>query len=368
MKFSTIFSLIIALLLIAAAAFLSYTCFYAAAGQPPVYHESWSPERRADIERLQEIIHKAQNMPAPQEQTEAHKTRLTPQNWQEIHDMLSQVAASGRGDVYTADGLSAAHFAAHQSMPELLRELVLRGASPNAAHPSESGGPESVFQAAICCAPIIPADTDEDRLSQPERLELLGWLLEHGADINRNSARSLMLAYMADVMDEKENEEDSIPGATMEWLLDHGLSPQQKNEHEPMFNIIQIRGSLPCVQRFMKKGYLDLHNPQVINALLSRAAAFPEDDSAQKVRWLLALGADAGTAMPACCANVQLYGDSGDPDDAVYYNAALQVLDALLTYGAELPDPARICPKVEPQKSSFLELLQQHHIVLDAPV
>lgn len=344
-----------ALLLAGIAAYFLYS-HRSRGEQPLVYHHSWSPQRRADLDQLYTLMANRSSEQLPPELAQLRDARRKQED-RAICDMLRRVAASGRGDICTDTGITAAHIAAHMSKADLLRELILSGISPNSIQKSDPTGPESVFQTAIACSSFVP---DTPRLSQAERLELLDWLLDHGADVNLNSDYSLTLALLADMTDEWQHDEYSIPGATTEWLLDHGLKPQGEHAHAQIVKVILLRGSLPCVRRLAEKGYLNLQDTQELNTLLAEASTTTETDSAEKARWLLALGADPTTALPACCANIRLYGDSDDMDDAPCFNSALQVLDALMDYGAQLDDPAHTCPKAEPQKSAFLDLLQSH--------
>lgn len=348
-------SALVAVLAGAAAYFLCRS----SSDKPFVYHESWSPERRADIEQLQELMLQEQTKLMLQELPEQYDAKEEQRQARLIRKMLRRVAESGKGDIYIEEGFSAAHLAAHQSMPELLRELVLRGANPNAVHKSSPDFVESVFQTAISCVSLTP---DTERLTQQERLELLGWLLEHGADVNLNSDYSLMLALMADMIDEWHHDELSVPGGSLEWLLDHGLTPQGERAQNLICMVIHQRGSLPCVRRLAQKGYLNLQDTQLLNTLLKNAITSPESDSAEKARWALALGAQPESAMQLCRSNILLYGDSDDAEDFAHYTATLQTLDALLDYGAELQDIPGLLPHDEPQKSLLLEMLEKHNL------
>lgn len=269
----------------------------------------------------------------------------------ELYSMLHQVAASGRGDARTKDGCTAAHLAAHSSKLDLLRELVRRGADPNAAHHSET-----VFQTAIACQPL--PDVETERASQRERLETLDWLLSHGATIDNHSPDNLSLAFISDLHDQTDDEEaPTIPGATLEWLLDHGLRIENADS---LSVVIMLKGALPTAQRLMQKGYLSKANAP---ALLQKAVMCTHADAADKARWALSLGAEPNSeAVSTCRFNLQLYDDTTDEDDMQAFTSALLVLDVLLEHGATLSDPAHTLPKDEPQKTLYLELLKKHHI------
>ena len=279
----------------------------------------------------------------------------------ELYGMLQQVAESGQGEAATHDGFTMAHLAARSSKLDLLRELVRRGANPNAIHSSAHSPyerPESVFQSVIACVPCPGAIVE--RASQHERLETLSWLLEHGAHIPADSRHTLNLAFIADVRDQDEEESDSTPGSTAEWLLDHGLSVGDASDS--LCILFCLPGTLPTVQRFLQKGYLSRENA---SELLHQAALCTEPDAADKVRWALSLGGKDDEALMICCTNLRLHDDTTDEDDMRAFSSALQVLDVLLEHGAELDSPECCIPKDEPQKSLYTEILEKHHILLE---
>ena len=312
--------------------------------RPLSFHESWSEEQRLELTQMYHLLQD-----------------LNDDTTREDQAMLRRVAATGRGDIYTPQGFSAAHLAAHMSFLSLLKDLVLRGADPNMVQRTSPEHPESVFQTAMACiSPDIEGRSE--RAPQSLRLETLAWLLEHGADINTNISQTILIAQLSDMVDEWREAPDSQPGATVEWLLEHGLQLKSEKELHQLTFLMHLKGSLPTIRRLWAAGYLP-DTQETRDQLLIRSLDTPCSDTPTKARWALAMGADAASALPACCANIGLYGDK--IDDSEVYNICLQALELLLSHGVKPEEPLLYAPHAEPQRSLYLDLLGKYQLLPD---
>lgn len=346
------------------------------------FHESWPPDRREELQELGDLLrhrlladyrlrdaapgaakaaplgldraaHWIADLRADLRARMAMSHALRP-----IYGKLRRAAADGRSD----DLSPIAHLAARMSKPALVRELVLRGANPNAVFMSADRKWETIFQASIICSPPVP-EMVEERAPQAERLRLLVWLLEHGAEANANHDMTLPLAVLADSLDSQSDDDTYIPGAIIECLLDHGLKLESETDRKLVCLILSLEGALPTMQRILRKGYLDIADPAVLSELVTNAATCSAPDAAAKTRWALNLGADPQQALAACWSQLQINTNTEQAEEMANFSAALSVLEALLERGIapSAEDAAHLLSLLdEPQKTLLCELLQRH--------
>lgn len=227
------------------------------------FHESWSPEQCADLQGMcdenkgfaasvLDMIYAFESSVERLENPDAEPKApgVCARAWRyvvtsaevrslcvETDDMLHRAAATGRADIYHEDdGFSVALHAVRCGKVQLVKELVRRGADPNASIQCAPGCEqrESLLQSAIACASFLPSVEELPPLA--ERLELLGWLLEHGADMGACAVQgendvTLVIATLAAM-----RENDKLPaearGVLLEWLIEHGLQVDSRRYAE----------------------------------------------------------------------------------------------------------------------------------------
>ena len=392
------------------------------------FHESWSPEQRAELQALYDYHVKGMvwdylSMLEKWDETlgdikdSPHKERydeMIKQAFFPLHDfpvfiqyidlsigfrpvcirmdeVLRHVAATGRADYYCADNnLSAAYIAARCGKLDLVKELVLRGNDPNRpllilpekADDEDALRFETVFQAAIACVPYFNGEVPP--LAQ--RLELLEWLLAHGADINANARQGQenLSLHIATIACMREN--DQLPpeqrGLLLLWLLDHGL------QVEADINIhTQLADCHPSLlPRIVEKVYPGSPTPEqkarILRTFLENRVLY----KAAKVRWALeVLGADpllpimreesdeedtGGRESPAIQIAVQYFSFVHEPldaEDEADFAEHLQALDLLLARGCKPERPGRATPKAPALRERYLAVLRKNGIDLQMP-
>ena len=152
------------------------------------FHESWTEQQRADIQHMYKLL--SVDLPAemhgeqasPIEKAAARAT-IAP-----MLKVLTQSAATGRGDIYGKDGISLAWLAIRLGKPQMVKELVRRGTNPNQQMKflgTEMG--EDLISSIIAQSPV----SETVRMIPEEYAELLQWLLENGADPNKSHPHML---------------------------------------------------------------------------------------------------------------------------------------------------------------------------------
>lgn len=297
--------------------------------------------------------------------------------------MLRRVAATGRADVYTEEGLSPAFFAVRCGKTEMVKELVLRGNNPNqvivvcASDDPEEASYETLFQSAMACMPFMTGDLPP----LEQRLELLGWLLEHGADINDRAVqgRGYMTMLIATIAAMREN--DKLPaekqGALMEWLLDHGLQPEACRQPGLLGTYFSYC-SAEVVRRIGAKLRLSEMTPAHKADILRGVLGGHSGEKPQIVRWAVEqLGAEPNLIRTcdgepdlrvilhtmdkfAQCAFAQKGNAPVSEEEKKEFAIELETLDILLAHGAHLYDAQSFAPAEPAWRELYLDVLKKH--------
>lgn len=295
------------------------------------YHESWTHEQRADLQELADTVSELYD----ETKHTKHSKYMV-----EAYAMLREVARSGRAEAFTpSTHCSAAYLAAVYAKMDLLRELTRRGADlnlPTTLIPKLSPMTETPFQAAI--HPFIRS------VPIAQRLEMLEFMLAHGADIQKGQKMpSFIHAYAS--------AKDGDKGAMLEWLLEHGLTPDSERELDTICAHLHHPGTLPVIQRLVEKKLLNTDSADIGYALLTAALISAPEDRLEKLRWVLSLGVDPnyrpehkpGDLPESPALNIALrFLARASADEAP---DLLQALDILFRHGAR--------PTQEPGDSSF---------------
>ena len=392
------------------------------------FHESWTPAQRAELQAIHDnhVKGMVRDYLALQEECKANLDNIKDSSGKELasglmklffplHDrpsfvqyielsvgfrpvcimmdeVLRHVAATGRADYYCAENkLSAAYIAARCGKLDLVKELVLRGNDPNLpllilpekADDADARRYETVFQAAIACAPYFSGEVPP--LTQ--RLELLDWLLAHGADINAyaRQGRENMPLLIAAIACMREN--DQLPpeqrGLLLLWLLDHGL--QVDVGCDSGFLNKQLAACNPSLlPRIMEKVYPDSPTPEQKARILRAFLESGVQDKAAKVRWALeVLGADPNLPIMREQLDEEDLDRQETPtmklavprrvflpmeeEDEAEFDEQLAALDILLAHGGKMERPGRDAPELPALRERYFKVLRQNGIDLQMP-
>lgn len=417
---------LIAVLMLAAGCFAWWLWGWQVGGLS--FHESWTPEQRAELQALHDnhVKGMVRDYLALQEKLDAALSNikdsprkefaagLIKQEFFPLHDLpafiqyielsigfrpvcirmdevLRHVAATGRADYYCAENnLSAAYIAARCGKLDLVKELVLRGNDPNLPLRIRPEGEddanalcyETVFQASIACVPYFSGEAPP--LTQ--RLELLDWLLAHGADINAYARQgrenmALLIATIA-CMHENEQLPPEQRGLLLLWLLDHGL--QVDVDRDSGFLNKQLAACNPSLlPRIMEKVYPSSPTPEQKARILRSFLESGVQDKAAKVRWALeVLGADPNLPImreksdeedldrqetPTMKLAVPRVFLPLEEEDEAEFNEQLAALDILLAHGGRMDRPGSDAPEIPALRERYFEVLRQNGIDLQMP-
>ncbi|MDO5469831.1 MAG: hypothetical protein Q4F38_00900 [Akkermansia sp.] len=239
---------VLAVLLIAAWHLFCYWVNSWQSIEPPVCHESWSEQQKAD---LLDIDNSLRNSAEIAGLTFFYEGELAPgtqwlrkRKWGMIPALLlgrrelcmtaraalHESMRSGKGDILLTTGIPVADFALKFHKFDLLKEFIRRGADPNHVYvpwtapvASTSGGQSNLIWETfngvhLDFETIMPPDT---------RLELLDFMLAHGGNVA--SAPNQKLAELYALLP-LVSADDNDKGLSTAWALRHGLS--LNNEHK----------------------------------------------------------------------------------------------------------------------------------------
>ena len=213
---------------------------------------------------------------------------------------LKYAARTGK-DRKRDEEATAAHLAARYGRTALLRELLLRGANPDAEYICDS-----------VVEMLLKQETPKETLLPvEERLAMLDFMHERGADLARRDeeGESGTLAYTASNTPLMEQDH----GATLRWLLAHGVEITPA-DREVLSNLLETEGTLLLLK--------ELHGDKQLDAALADAA-FRQTlllrtlmniygvESVAKLRWLIE-DADCDPNLPTQPSDEEIYDDNGD--------------------------------------------------------
>lgn len=246
-------------------------------------HESWNAEQSRGLREMYamiagDITQAALAEGVPAEQVNA---ALAP-----LKHAVSQAAATGRGDVYGENGVSAAYIAVRMGMPELAKELVARGAEPNRYYVTytANGTPlrEDMLCAAIANSPMYGHKTEA--MSEAESADLLQWLLEHGGDYRKCDVETLLRCCMANMMTARSTAKTeqvvrALGSLSPEWQMSVAIM---------MLEVVP--DSFPLLEQWFKEGIITREGLEGKASILTPIAACGAEQSPQILERLLRLG------------------------------------------------------------------------------
>ena len=298
------------------------------------FHESWSEQQRAALLRMYCMLridvpatmaHTFALAEAMEEMVEAHVADNF-RDWDEAEfermyqearkqcpprvyitsqmviapwlELLKETAATGRGDVYGKDGASLAWLAVRLGMPDMVKELVRRGADPNQKYipPGMEGARISIQEDLL--SPLVmhsPLCQSAD-MSPQVRKELVDWLLANGADPNKSHAPTL-LSYCSWGVGLHRS---TLCAEPILLKLESIEPAAQKELAVHLLRYVPDNGAL--FEKLHNKGLLQVQNMHLYGNILSDLCEMLFDtettpDIPQKMHLLLTLGINPN-AMP----------------------------------------------------------------------
>ena len=211
---------------------------------------------------------------------------------------LKETAAKGyqpKEQRYT----TAAHLAARLGKAALLRELVERGADPNARNEDEEWrGEDKLIHPSVFCNAIAGLSyADPAPLPVQEKLKLLDYLLSRGADVRGREHEALYAAAI-----EARGNDFNDEGQTLVWLFTHGITPQSAQDWRLVAFCLMTGDTMrETTRRLIQQGVLNPDKealPYLLRSLLEHAAWGL--DVKDMLLWLLdELHADPNAPLPS---------------------------------------------------------------------
>lgn len=385
-----------------------------AAAPELTFHESWSAEHRAMLTKLQRLIKKdvynsmlavaaamhefedtledalIEEIEGTKPQAKKKKktgvgmgTRFVIKaSLRPIEQLIKDTATSGKGDLYTKEGVTVAQLAVRLNMPELAKEMVRRGLSPTAAQTAVELNADRgmasmgyIFKEDLLTTIIInnPLILGAHELSQQEAIALLQWFIDQGTDIRKSDAYSISLACTLNIMNHRETR-------MAEFVIRHygAILPEQQVS-VATFLLTEAPDSLDTFLQLYNEGYFQMEHLQQKTSLLTQVLGRTAPNMPEIIRTLLKLGFDPNYLSEQPSPDdfdsdeeydeaLEAY-DTLTPLENLLYNSVEQTdmlacTEILLKAGATCAiDPTCIEPE-SPLKDKLLSLLKQYNIPL----
>lgn len=374
---------------------------------PLIYHKSWSPEQRQSLHHLRNMVRDV----VPQEATaealappmlSAYIARLIQcpftgigwlydtQHKREAHrlcHLIQQVAATGRGDVYDENGYSPAYMAIQLGMFELAKELVRRGTDPNHPYMADMGfTPKPTYETLLCHAVSGPAARYVSGNTYEQTTDMVQWLLEHGADPNKNHHTMLavycqmeMLTYgkcdgTALILSKLRNLShagQSAIASTMLQEVDGSWNEFEKWYNKGLFTKAGLEGTHSAlhyiingnaadtpqkIERLLRLGFNPNHVPQSKQECDFESSVEYEEYAAQLDE------VPPEPPLLRAMTYLRICAEADAPQQQT--EKALQILEILLKYGATAELHEVDLPKHEPTRAATLHLLKKYNLAV----
>ncbi len=215
--------------------------------EPPACHESWSEQQAAD---LQEIDNELRNNSGIAGLTLFCEGELAPTTkwlrerkwgmlpamllgWRELcmpaREALHETMRTGKGDVLLPSGIPVADLALKCHKTALLQELIRRGADPNHAYipwtapvQATQGGQSTLFWETFEGLHL----NFVDHLAPDTRIELLEFMLAHGASLSYMPNKQLAELYVLYPLATDTTDK----GRATAWALRHGMPMSEESK------------------------------------------------------------------------------------------------------------------------------------------
>ena len=297
-------------------------------------------------------------------------------------ELLKETAATGRGDVYGKDGSSLAWLAVRLGMPDMVKELVRRGADPNQKYiPAGMEGALISIQEDLLSTIVMHSPLCQSADMSPQvRKELVDWLLANGADPNKSHAPTLLLYCSVGA----GIHQSTLCAEPILLKLESIEPAEQWKLAMHLLRYVPDNGAL--FEKLHNKGLLQVQNMHLYGNILSDICKMLFDtettpDIPQKMHLLLALGLNPNS-MPELLDKADFESEEAfekymepfedypplHPLTSILYHmddnedVSLQCLEMLLKAGAttdvyesELPDNPQLREKI-------VALMQQYHL------
>ena len=376
------------------------------------FHESWSAEHRTMLTRLHNLVKKdvynsmlemavalddfedtlvdalneemTGEKPRPKKKKKSGvdlSTRLVIKaSLRPIEQLIKDTASSGKGDIYTKDGITVAQLAVRLNMPELAKEMVRRGLSPTASQTTvelssskgvESGGyifKEDLVTTIIINNPLIPGAHE---LSQQDAIALLQWLIDQGTDIKKSDAYSVSLSCMLNIINQQE------AGMAEFVIRQYGAILPEQQVNVATYLLTSVPNSTATFIQLYHEGYFQMEHLQQKKSLLTQVLEREALNKPEIIRALLKLGFDpnylATQPSPEDFDSEEEYDEAMDgydtltPLENLLYNSLesddmAECTEILLKAGASCTIAPECISAEAPLKDRLLALLKQYNI------
>lgn len=295
--------------------------------------------------------------------------------------LIQQIAATGRGDVYDENGYSPANIAIQLGMFELAKELVRRGTDPNHPYMADSDfTPKPTYETLLCHAVSGPAARYISDNTYEQTTDMVQWLLEHGADPNKNHHTMLAVYCQAEMLTYGKCDGTALILSKLRNLSHAGQSAIGSTMLQ------EVDGSWEIFERWYNKGLFTQEGLESTHSALHYIINGNAADTPHKIERLLQLGFNPNHVphikQRSDFASTEEYEDyAAQLDDlppeppllrALAYlrlctetddlhqhtDKALQILEILLKYGATAELHEDDLPKHEPTRAAALNLIK----------
>ena len=205
-----------------------------------------------------------------------------------FRQLLKKTAAAGHGNISNKDGCTLAWIAIRLGKPEMVKELVRRGADPNAQLIME----DYILQPSpasedLLCAIVGQSPMCESAGMTPEQyLELLQWMLENGADPNKSHPAMLSLCCQMEMAIHHSCTCTAI-------ILDKLNSiPAECQEELARTMLEAVPESWSTFEHLFRKGLLTQEGIEYNESIFFALGMDAHADTPEKMEKLIALGFD----------------------------------------------------------------------------
>ena len=343
------------------------------------FHASWTEQQRADIQHMYKLL--SVDVPAEtlSEQASAIERAVVQATMAPMLNILKKTAATGRGDIYGSDGNSLAWMAVRLGKPEMVKELVRRGANPNQQMTVVGMNMgEDLLSAIIGQAPLCTSV----HMVPEEYAELLQWMLENGADPNKSHPEMLSICCKMEMMN---------GSCTCSALVLDKLDSLTANRQEDLASTMLgwIPDSWAAFEHLFKKGIFTQKGIECNESIFCSLSTHAPNDAPEKTEKLIALGFNPNYIPPLrdrkefdsdkeykdyveeYCGDtpplvflIDNLGMMGITDEALQkvQQIRLQCIEIILRHGATAELYESDLPSEEPLRTKLAAMLKQYNV------
>lgn len=343
------------------------------------FHQSWTEQQRADLLHMYRLL--SVDLPAEMhgEQASPIDKAVARATIAPMLKVLTQSAATGRGDIYGKDGISLAWLAIRLGKPQMVKELVRRGTNPNQQMTVVGMNMgEDLLSAIIGQAPLCTSV----HMVPEEYAELLQWMLENGADPNKSHPEMLSICCKMEMMN---------GSCTCSALVLDKLDSLTANRQEDLASTMLgwIPDSWAAFEHLFKKGIFTQKGIECNESIFCSLSTHAPNDAPEKTEKLIALGFNPNYIPPLrdrkefdsdkeykdyveeYCGDIpplvfliNNLGMMGITDEALQkvQQTRLQCVEVILRHGATAELYESDLPSEEPLRTKLAAMLKQYNV------